>query len=162
MRDSVDLVLSQAQQKGVTISTAIAEGLPPLMAGELRLKQVLLNLLSNAVKFSRPGGAVALSVELRPSGDLAIAVADQGIGMKPQDIPIALEPFRQIDNALSRSYEGTGLGLPLAKMLVEKHGGSLALESALGIGTTVTVVLPASRLRPAQRTIARQRALLAP
>jgi two-component system cell cycle sensor histidine kinase PleC len=162
MRDSVDLVLSQAQQKGVTISTAIAEGLPPLMAGELRLKQVLLNLLSNAVKFSRPGGAVALSAELRPSGDLAIAVADQGIGMKPQDIPIALEPFRQIDNALSRSYEGTGLGLPLAKMLVEKHGGSLALESALGIGTTVTVVLPASRLRPAQRTIARQRALLAP
>jgi signal transduction histidine kinase len=162
VRDSVDLMLGQAQQKGVTISTVIADELPPLMAGELRLKQVLLNLLSNAVKFSRPGGAVALSAELLPSGDLAIAVADHGIGMRPQDIPIALEPFRQIDNALSRSYEGTGLGLPLAKMLVEKHGGMLTLESALGIGTTATVMLPASRLRPTPRTVAREKAVLAP
>jgi signal transduction histidine kinase len=162
MRDSVDLMLSQAQQKGVTISTTIADGPPPLMAGELRLKQVLLNLLSNAVKFSRPGGAVTLSAGLMASGDLAVAVADQGIGMRPQDIPIALEPFRQIDNALSRSYEGTGLGLPLAKMLIEKHGGTLTLESALGVGTTATVILPAWRLRPNLRALASERAVLAP
>jgi signal transduction histidine kinase len=82
------------------------------------------------------------------TGDLALVVADQGIGMKPQDIPVALEPFRQIDNALSRAYEGTGLGLPLAKMLAEKHGGTLRLESTPGVGTTVTVTLPAARLRP--------------
>ena len=149
LRDCVGLILAQARQKSVTITTDLAEGLPPVMAGELRLKQVLLNLLSNAVKFSREGGAVTLSARLLATGDLAIAVRDHGIGMKPQDIPTALEPFRQIDNALSRSYEGTGLGLPLAKMLIEKHGGTLALDSTLGVGTTVTVTLPRSRLRPA-------------
>ncbi len=141
------LVLNQARQKSVTISTDVPDDLPPLMAGELRLKQVMVNLLSNAVKFSREGGAITLTARLAENGDLAIVVADQGIGMKPQDIPIALEPFRQIDNALSRSYEGTGLGLPLAKMLVEKHGGTLTLESTPGVGTTVTVTLPKSRLQ---------------
>jgi signal transduction histidine kinase len=68
--------------------------------------------------------------------------------MKPEDIPLALEPFRQIDSSLSRSHEGTGLGLPLAKMLVEKHGGALVLESALDVGTVVTIVLPRDRLHP--------------
>src|SRR6185437_16843852 len=119
-----------------------------LLAGELRLKQVFLNLLSNAVKFSRQGGRVSVAAEVGEAGALAVRLADQGIGMKPQDIPVALEPFRQIDNALSRPYEGTGLGLPLAKMLVEKHGGTLTVDSTLGVGTRVTVTLPASRLRP--------------
>jgi len=148
LRECIALLGSEAQQKAVTIATVIPAALPPLMAGELRLKQVLLNLLSNAVKFSRQGGRVTVAAEVTEAGDLAVSVADQGIGMKPLDIPLALEPFRQIDNALSRPYEGTGLGLPLAKMLVEKHGGTLALESTLGVGTTVTVTLPAARLRP--------------
>ncbi|MGO8914543.1 MAG: sensor histidine kinase [Stellaceae bacterium] len=147
LHDCVDLVLAQARQKSVTIATNLPADLPQVMAGELRLKQVLVNLLSNAVKFSPDGGAITVAARLLDTGDLAVTVADRGIGMKPQDIPVALEPFRQVDHALSRSYEGTGLGLPLAKMLVEKHGGTLTLESALGIGTTVTVTLPRSRLR---------------
>ena len=147
LRDCVGLLGSEAQQKSVTVATDIPADLPPLMAGELRLKQVLLNLMSNAVKFSRPGGQVTVTARITDSGDLAVHVADQGIGMKAQDIPVALEPFRQIDNALSRPYEGTGLGLPLAKMLVEKHGGTLTLDSTLGVGTTVTITLPAARLR---------------
>ncbi len=151
LRECIALLGSEAQQKAVTIATDIP-ALPPLMAGELRLKQVFLNLLSNAVKFSRQGGRVTVAAEVTEAGALAVSVADQGIGMKPLDIPVALEPFRQIDNALSRPYEGTGLGLPLAKMLVEKHGGTLALESTLGIGTTVTVTLPAARLRPLLHT----------
>ncbi len=149
-QDCVGLVLAQARQKSVTITTTLPADLPPVMAGELRLKQVVVNLLSNAVKFSREGGAVTLHARLLDDGDLAVTVADRGIGMRPQDIPVALEPFRQIDNTLSRSYEGTGLGLPLAKMLIEKHGGTLTLDSAPGIGTSVTVTLPRARLvRPA-------------
>jgi signal transduction histidine kinase len=148
LRDCLALVADQARRKGLTIRTELPPSLPPLMAGELRLKQVLLNLLSNAVKFSREGGAVTLSVALPETGDLVIVVRDNGIGMKPHDIPVALEPFRQVDNALSRAYDGTGLGLPLAKMLIEMHGGTLTLESILDIGTTVTVTLPRSRLRP--------------
>ena len=151
LRECVELLRTQADQKAVTIARKIPAALPPLMAGELRLKQVLLNLLSNAVKFSRQGGTVTITADLTEAGDLAIVVADQGIGMKPQDIPIALEPFRQIDNTLARSADGTGLGLPLAKMLVEKHGGTLAVASTPGAGTTVTVTLPAARLRPEYR-----------
>ncbi len=152
LRECIALLGSEAQQKAVTIVAEIPAALPPLMAGELRLKQVFLNLLSNAVKFSRQGGRVTVAAQVTEAGALAVSVGDQGIGMKPQDIPVALEPFRQIDNALSRPYEGTGLGLPLAKMLVEKHGGTLALDSTLGIGTTVTVTLPAARLRPLLHT----------
>jgi signal transduction histidine kinase len=148
LRDCIALLASEARQKEVTIATEIPARLPPLMAGELRLKQVFLNLLSNAVKFSRQGGRVTVAAEVTEAGDLALSVADRGIGMKPQDIPVALEPFRQIGNAMSRPYEGTGLGLPLAKMLVEKHGGTLTLDSTLGAGTTVTITLPAARLRP--------------
>src|SRR6185312_9550439 len=100
------------------------------------LKQAVVNLLSNAVKFSAKDGAVSVAAQRLDNGDLAITVTDHGIGMRPEDIPLALEPFRQVDNTLARTYEGTGLGLPLAKMLVEKHGGTLTLASALGVGTT--------------------------
>jgi signal transduction histidine kinase len=156
LRDCVGLMETQAKQKSVTILTEVPEDLPPAMAGELRLKQVLLNLLSNAVKFSREGGNVIAAARMLQNGDLGLTVTDQGIGMKPQDIPIALEPFRQIDNALSRSYDGTGLGLPLAKMLIEKHGGTLSIDSTPDVGTAVTVTLPRSRLRPPAPVMAAQ------
>jgi signal transduction histidine kinase len=98
------------------------------------------------VKFSEAGTQVIIHCELTAQGDLTIAVEDRGIGMAPKDIPIALTPFRQIDHGLQRRYEGTGLGLPIAKQLVELHGGRLTIESALGQGTIVTMLLPASRL----------------
>src|SRR3546814_13099045 len=75
-----------------------------------------------------------------------MAVADNGVGMAPQQIPVALEPFGQVDGSLSRSHEGTGLGLPLCQRFAEAHGGRLAIESALGKGTTVTGRLPVGRL----------------
>jgi signal transduction histidine kinase len=114
---------------------------------ERRLKQVILNLLSNAIKFSSAGQSVTIAAARTGSGELIIAVKDAGIGMEPADIPAALQPFRQLDSALTRRFEGTGLGLPLAKTLVELHGGTLALESAPGAGTAVTVALPKERLR---------------
>jgi signal transduction histidine kinase len=114
-------------------------------ADELRLEQVLLNLVSNAVKFTPSGGHVTVSANLALSGEIIISVADTGIGMAPEDIPRALQPFGQIDNSLARPHGGTGLGLPLAQRLIELHGGTMSIDSELGKGTTVTVVLPAER-----------------
>jgi PAS domain S-box-containing protein len=114
-------------------------------ADELRLEQVLLNLVSNAVKFTPVGGHVTVSAKAGASGETFITVADTGIGMAPDDIPRALQPFGQIDNSLARPHGGTGLGLPLAQRLIELHGGTMTIDSELGAGTTVTIVLPASR-----------------
>jgi signal transduction histidine kinase len=110
-----------------------------------RLRQILLNLVSNAVKFTPARGRVRISTALGEPG-FSLIIADTGIGMKPEDIPRALERFGQIDSTLARKYEGTGLGLPLSKHLAELHGGTLAIESKPGLGTTVTVIFPADRL----------------
>ncbi|MBV8534394.1 MAG: PAS domain S-box protein [Alphaproteobacteria bacterium] len=111
-----------------------------------RFKQILLNLLSNAVKFTPPGGEVTLKGEVAADGAFKLVVCDSGIGMTADDIGKAIEPFQQIDNVFNRRYEGTGLGLTVAKLLVELHGGTLAIESVPKRGTTVTVTLPAERL----------------
>ena len=119
---------------------------PYVRADELRLKQILLNLLSNAVKFTPAGGRVVLAVEVMPEGAIRLSVADTGVGMRPEEIPLALQPFRQVDSSLNRRYDGAGLGLPLARTLAELHGGRLAIESAPGEGTTVSITLPARRV----------------
>jgi signal transduction histidine kinase len=119
--------------------------LPRVMADERKLKQILINLLSNAVKFTPPGGHVTLTVRVDAS-EISIAVADTGIGIAPADIERVLTPFMQVDNSLSRRFEGTGLGLPLADSLTRLHGGTLTLASELGQGTTVTISLPANRI----------------
>jgi signal transduction histidine kinase len=106
-----------------------------------RLQQMLLNLLSNAVKFTEAGGKVTVSADIL-GGSVRIQVADTGIGMSADEIPIALAAFGQVDSRLARRYEGTGLGLPLARSIAELHGGKLALDSERGRGTTVTVLLP--------------------
>jgi len=142
---AVTMVALRAEEAGITLRSAVAGDLPIVRADPRRFRQVLLNLLSNALKFTPKGGAVTLSAERRGS-DIAIAVADTGIGMTREHISIALAPFGQVDNRLARRYEGTGLGLPLVKRLVELHGGMLAIDSALGRGTTVTVLLPADRI----------------
>jgi signal transduction histidine kinase len=126
--------------------------LPLLKADKRRLKQVLLNLFSNAMKFT-PGPGIVTIAARRRGRDLVITVADTGIGMAPADLPTALEPFGQVDNRLARAYEGTGLGLPLCKQLMELHGGSLSLASTPGRGTVVTLTFPPERLsRPAADT----------
>ena len=142
---SVRLIEPRAHAGQIRVETRVAPDLPKIDADARRLKQVLINLLANAVKFTPPGGRVTVEVDLAPDGGARLVVRDTGIGMKAEDIPRALEPFSQVDNALSRRFEGTGLGLPLSKKLVELHGGRLAIESALDRGTTVTVTLPPTR-----------------
>jgi two-component system cell cycle sensor histidine kinase PleC len=110
------------------------------------MKQILLNLISNAVKFNVPGGTVTLGAEIARNGGAEIWVRDTGIGMDEEELKTAFTPFRQIDGGLARRYEGTGLGLPLARALAERHGGTLELRSIQGVGTTAIVYLPATRV----------------
>ena len=120
----------------------IARALPAVHADPGRLRQVLANLLANALKFTPENGAVSVRARLDKLGGLCIAVIDTGIGMAPEKIAAALEPFRQLDSSLARRFEGAGLGLSIAKALVELHGGTLSIQSSVGIGTTVTIGLP--------------------
>ena len=139
----LQIIRPQAEAGAITLVRDVGGDLGVVTSNARRLKQVLLNLLSNAVKFTRRGGRVTVSARRdEGAGRLVIAVSDTGIGMSPDDIPMALTPFGQLEASLTRRYEGTGLGLPLAKSFVERLGGSLAISSAPGEGTTVTVTLP--------------------
>jgi PAS domain S-box-containing protein len=139
------IVRHRAQQARITIETSLPRPPVGLVADDRAMKQVLINLISNAVKFSNDGSVVRIEATVGPKG-LRIAVIDRGIGIAEEDIPKALAPFTQIDGTLSRTHEGTGLGLPLAKHMTELHGGTLTIESKLREGTTVYVDLPASRI----------------
>jgi len=139
------MMADQAHKAGVQLGTRISPELPHLRGDSRRVTQVLLNLVSNAIKFTPSGGNVTV-LAAQTDGGMTITVKDTGIGMKAEDIPEAFERFRQIDNRLSRKYDGAGLGLPLARDLVELHGGRLTLESTPNMGTTATVFFPGSRL----------------
>jgi signal transduction histidine kinase/sensor domain CHASE-containing protein len=140
------IVEERATAAGLTLETVLPENLPRLRADEHMLKQMLLNLLWNAIKFTPDGGRIGILAQRGGGGVLLLEVADTGIGMSPDEIPLALRPFRQLDSGLARKHGGTGLGLPLVKSRVELHGGSLGIESARGVGTTVTLTFPATRV----------------
>jgi signal transduction histidine kinase len=141
----VRLIAGRAQQAEISVrSTVASEGIV-LWGDERKIKQVLINLLTNAIKFTKPGGRVRIAVADREAG-LDIRISDTGIGMAAADIPVALAAFGQVDSSLARKHEGTGLGLPLSKAMVEMHGGMLSIESEVGIGTTVAIHVPASRI----------------
>jgi len=139
---SLRLIQQRADAHQVQIHVDIPDNLPMMMGETRRLKQVMLNILSNAVKFTPEGGSITLGVSRAPDGAVVISVADTGIGMTAEDIPKAMTPFTQVDSSLARRYEGTGLGLPLAKAFVKLHNGELSIVSAPGKGTTVTMRFP--------------------
>ena len=142
----MDLIFGRALQAGLELKLDLRKPLPLLRADERRFKQILLNLLTNAVKFTPQGGRVSLLAGLEPDGWLEVRIVDTGIGIAPEDIETALSTFGQVDGSLARKYEGAGLGLPLAKRLVEAHGGSLTLESEVGRGTAVIIRMPPERI----------------
>ncbi len=146
IRGALMLIDERARDAGVELRAEPTAELPALRGSEVKLKQVLVNLLSNAVKFTPAGGRVTLSAWREDDGGVAIRVTDTGIGMSQDEIDIALMPFRQVDGRLSRRYEGTGLGLPLAKRLAELHDGILEIESTPGQGTSVTLRLNPERV----------------
>jgi signal transduction histidine kinase/HAMP domain-containing protein len=136
--DCVAMVREQCADAGLSLESAGLEHPLPMTGDAAKLRQIFLNLLSNAIKFTEKGGRVSLSVHAGAEG-LDVTVADTGIGMDPEDVEIAFQPFGQVDNRLERRYEGTGLGLPLTKALVDLHRGAIAIDSARGRGTRVTV-----------------------
>jgi len=141
------MVRERAESGGLTLTVEKPEmPLPPLFADALRIKQVLINLLSNAIKFTEPGGTVTLKSRHNAQSGFEFQIVDTGIGIAADDLPKALGRFQQLDSNLNRKYQGTGLGLPLTKALVEQHGGTLELQSSPGVGTTVTVRLPTDRV----------------
>lgn len=146
------IVGERANKGKVTISTEIPKSLPMLVADRLRFIQILLNILTNAVKFTGEGGKVHIDVRTQEDADkglqFIITIKDSGIGMSKADVDKAFQSFGQVDSGLNRKYEGTGLGLPLTKKLMDLHHGTITLESELGKGTLVTLVFPA--LPPAE------------
>jgi PAS domain S-box-containing protein len=150
---SFRLVQSKAAASRLELVNAVPPGLPAVRGDSRRLKQVALNLLSNAIKFTAPGGRVTARAVWEDDGALCLDIADTGIGIAERDLERVFEPFSQADSGLARKHEGTGLGLPLTRALVELHGGALWLDSTPGRGTVAHVRLPAERvLAPALGT----------
>lgn len=135
------IMTPHAHEKGVLLNIIPSPKGLAVFADALRLKQILMNLISNAIKFTEQEGAITVKVEVE-SSQVAIRVSDTGIGMAPNEVVEALKPFRQVDNSLTRSIEGTGLGLPLSKNFAESMNGSLELSSTPGQGTSVVVHMP--------------------
>ncbi|HEV2264285.1 MAG TPA: ATP-binding protein [Stellaceae bacterium] len=142
MEQAVAFFVREAERGQLAMAVAPEAAGLRLMVDPTRLSRILQQLVSNAVKFTPAGGHITLSARRNGAGFIALTVADTGIGMRAEDIPVALSPFSQVDSSLSRRYEGTGMGLPLCKSIIELHGGRLEITSAPGQGTTVTVLLP--------------------
>lgn len=140
-QNTLALVSEQAAQRNIEIQTSIQPDLAPLMADELRVRQMLLNLLSNAIKFTSAGGAIGLEATAR-AGYLHLVVWDRGIGIPEDKQALLFQPFQQIENSLRRQHEGTGLGLALTRQLAELHSGTVECDSQPGKGSRFTISLP--------------------
>ncbi len=139
------LVLGRAHESRINIDIDMPSQFPALHADELRVKQALLNILGNAVKFTPEGGRINFGVRVEQDGGISFVVKDTGIGIRPDDIPKIMSVFGQADGSFARNYDGAGLGLPMARSLMELHGGELKIESALGVGTTIQLRFPSTR-----------------
>ncbi|MDE2133863.1 MAG: HAMP domain-containing histidine kinase [Alphaproteobacteria bacterium] len=157
LRDVIDasaaLVESRIKEKRQTLALKLPAVLPVVPVDSRRVKQVLINLLSNAHKFTPEGGRIVLTAASCASGTVTVSVHDSGVGMTAEEIAVALRPFGQVGFSQTRSHEGTGLGLPIAKALIEQHGGSFSVTSKKNAGTTVTFTLPENRVAAAKEEI---------
>jgi len=142
MDTAVLLAQRRMDEKQQKLELFAADDLPLVRADELRTKQILINLLSNAAKFTGEGGRICMAAQFDDPDFVSVAVADTGCGMTPEEVQRALEPFTQIRSTYSRTEEGTGLGLTIAKALILRHGGTLEITSKPNVGTTVRFTLP--------------------
>jgi signal transduction histidine kinase len=146
VEEALRLVAGTARNAGVTIETDGAVPGPMLKLDRQTMVQVLVNLLSNAIKFTPRGRRITVSWRCAGRDSFVFCVKDQGIGMRPEEVDLALKPYGQTESSRTKRHEGTGLGLPLAQHMVALHGGRLTVESVLNEGTTVTVALPKTRI----------------
>jgi two-component system cell cycle sensor histidine kinase PleC len=143
------IIEAKAKEKQISIENSFPASVPMIYADPLRVKQILINILSNAVKFTPNGGQVQVDGTITDDDLAIIRVSDNGVGMSPQEIDIAMRPFGQVETTLNRSHEGTGLGLPISCALARLHGGELVIDSEKGKGTQISIVLPMGRSRGA-------------
>jgi len=146
LAEAVSLMQPQANRQRVIIRSSFASNLPEVVADLRSVKQIALNLLSNAVRFTNPGGQVIMSTSYEPNGDVALRVRDTGVGMSRAEIDQAMKPFKQVSSLKRPRGDGTGLGLPLTKALVEANRARFAISSTPGEGTMVEVTFPSTRV----------------
>jgi signal transduction histidine kinase len=147
LEGALRMVRERARAQRVDLVCDVADPDHVIVGDERALKQCLLNLLSNAIKFSEPGGTITIATSIDAEGSSLLTVADHGIGMSDEELERALQPFGQANTSTTRTYGGTGLGLPITQGLVEAHGGTMSITSSPGQGTRVSVTLPAERTR---------------
>jgi signal transduction histidine kinase len=153
IREVMRMVHERAQSRDIELTSQMSEQEVDIWADERSMKQIFLNLLSNAIKFSREGGTVCVRAIADRSDVAVFEIEDHGIGMNEEEQERALQPFGQAQPATTRTYGGTGLGLPITKGLVEAHGGTLTITSRAGVGTTVRIVLPKELKRLASASL---------
>lgn len=146
IRSCERMLRARAQKAELLISVDITEDPYKLRGDARRLKQILINLINNSIKFTRSGGHIVVKAFLNEHGEPVLSVKDSGIGISPEDQKVIFDAFTRVDSSFVTEREGTGLGLPLVNALTELHGGRVELESALGVGTKISVIFPSARL----------------
>jgi signal transduction histidine kinase len=140
----------EAEDSGIELVNEVLQDHVVIHGDEQRLRRALLNLVSNALKFNAKGGTVRIYMTVSEEEGFQLAINDTGIGISVEDLPRIMEPFEQADHRLARTYEGLGLGIPVARAIVRLHGGEIIYESALGEGTTARIMLPADSVLTAE------------
>jgi two-component system cell cycle sensor histidine kinase PleC len=147
--DCHHLLKLRASSRGITIHEVFEQGMPRLWGDERAIRQIVLNLLSNSIKFTPQGGEIWLKVGWTASGGQYLSVKDNGSGIAENEIPIVLASFGQGSNSIKSAEQGAGLGLPIAKSLIDMHGGTFTLKSKIRIGTEVIITFPPERVMSA-------------
>ena len=146
IQSAVRTIAPIAQRKSIWVDYEPAQGSTLICVDQTKFRQIILSILSNSVKFTEPKGSILVTSAMGGRGDLVISIKDTGIGIPHEHLERVLSPFEQVADHLTKENEGTGLGLPIARALIELHGGNLTLSSDLGIGTTVALRLPPERI----------------
>jgi len=160
--DCHHLLKLRASSRGITIHEVFEQGMPRLWGDERAIRQIVLNLLSNSIKFTPQGGEIWLKVGWTASGGQYLSVKDTGSGIAEDEIPVVLASFGQGSNSIKSAEQGAGLGLPIAKSLIDMHGGTFTLKSKLRIGTEVIITFPPERVMSALAPMAEEAPPLQP
>ncbi len=146
VEDCTHLLSLRAKKREITVVEQVEDGLPRIWADERAMRQVVLNLLTNAIKFTPQGGTITIKVGWTGGGGQYVSIRDTGPGIPPEEIPVVLSSFGRGTMAQKNADEGSGLGLPIVKGLVELHGGTFTLKSEVRVGTEVIFILPPNRV----------------